>query len=65
LQSEEQGKGDDLRDPTFVLLSFPVEFVRADCTEAGQGCPENVQVEIVAEVEPYADEETKVWASDG
>lgn len=65
LQSEEQGESDDLRNPAFVLLCFPVEFVRADCAEASQGCPENVQVEVVAEVEPYTNEETKVRASDG
>lgn len=65
LQSKEQGKGNDLRDPAFVLLGFPVEFVGADGAEAGQSCPEDVQIQVVAEVEPNTDEEAKVWASDG
>ena len=65
LKSEKKRKGDDLRNPAFVLLCFPVQFVGADCAEAGQGCPEDVQVQVVAEVEPHSDEETKVRASDG
>jgi hypothetical protein len=47
------------------LFSFPVEFVRTDCAEGGQGGPEDVQVEVVAAIEPYTDEEAKVWACNG
>lgn len=64
LQSKKKRECDDLRDPAFVLLGFPVEFIGADCAETGQGCPKNMQIEIVAEVEPDTDKETKVWASD-
>jgi hypothetical protein len=35
LQSKQQCKSDDLRDPAFVLLGFPVEFVGADGAEGG------------------------------
>lgn len=65
LQGKKKRKGNDLRNPAFVLLSFPIELVWTNCAEAGQGGPENVQIEVVAEVEPHSDEETKVRASDG
>ena len=47
------------------MLGFPVEFVGADGAEAGQSCPEDVQIQVVAEVEPDGDEEAKVRSGDG
>jgi len=35
LQSKQQGKRDDLRDPAFVLLGLPVELVGANGAEGG------------------------------
>lgn len=47
------------------MLGLPVELVGADGAEGGEGCPEDVKVQVVAEVEPDADEETEVGTCDG
>ena len=65
LEGEKQGEGDDLRDPAFVLLGFPVQFVGTDGAEFSQDGPEDVQIQVVAEVEPDADESYEVRACDG
>ena len=46
------------------MLGFPIEFVRTDGAEGGQSGPEDVEVEVVAEVEPDGDEEAKVRSGD-
>lgn len=35
LQRGQQGKGDDIGDPAFILLGLPVKFVGADGAELG------------------------------
>lgn len=50
LQTRQQAKRDDLRNPTLVLLCFPIEFVRPDSLKcaAGEKRNENAQVDIMA-----------------
>lgn len=64
LQTGQQGEGDDLTDPTFVLLGLPVELVGSNGAEFGQHGPEDLQVEYVAAVDPHNNEGAKVWYSD-
>lgn len=65
MQAGQQAKGDVLRDPALVLLGLPVELERAHGAELGQGRVEDGQVDVVAQVDPDEDEDTKVGADDG
>ena len=56
LEGPEQGERDDEGDVALVLLSLPVELVRADGLKLGEQTPENAQVEVVAQVDPHAHE---------
>lgn len=49
----------------FVLLAGPVEFERAEGLKLREGCVEDDEINVVAEVGPDADEETKVGDGDG
>lgn len=64
LETREQGKGDVLTDPALVLLRFPVQFERSNGPELGQHGPEDLQVQVVAEVDPHHDEESEVGNGD-
>lgn len=57
LQHRQQRKSDDIRNPAFILLRFPVEVVGAYGAELGQQRPEDAQVQVVAEVDPGSDVE--------
>ena len=46
-----------MADPAFILLGVPVEFEGADGAEGGEGGVEDDEVDVVAEVDPDADEE--------
>ena len=54
-----------MADPAFVLLGHPIEGVGADGAEFGQRGVQDDEVEIVAAVDPYADEEGEVGDGDG
>lgn len=68
LEADEQAEGDVLADPAFVLLRVPVE---GEGAHVGEGAPgeddgaDDEEVEVVAEVDPDADEEGEVRDGDG
>lgn len=64
LQTSEQREGNDLADPALVLLRLPVQLVRSDGTELGQAGPEDLQVDKMSEVDPYANEQTVIRHDD-
>ena len=64
LQRGQQAKGDVLADPALVLLGDPVEVEGADGAEFGEGGVEDDEVEVVAAVDPDADEEGEVGDGD-
>lgn len=57
LQASQQGEGDVLADPAFVLLGVPVEVEGANGAEGGEGGVEDDEIDVVPEVDPDADEE--------
>lgn len=65
LQASQQDESDDLADPALVLLRVPVEDVGADGGEFGEGGVQDAEVEVVAQVDPDADEEGEVGDDDG
>lgn len=54
-----------MREGAFILLPVPVELVGAEGAELGEGCVENDEVDVVAEVGPDEDEEAEVGDCDG
>ena len=60
LEHRQQCKGDDLTNPAFVLLRFPVQLEWSDGAELGQDGPQNAQIEPVTHIDPDTNEETKV-----
>jgi hypothetical protein len=60
LQTGQQCKADDLRNPALVLLGFPVEFKGADGFELVEDGEEDLEVEVVAQIGPDAHEEEEV-----
>ena len=65
LQASEQGESDVLADPAFVLLGVPIEVEGADGAEGGEGGVEDDEVDVVAEVDPDADEESEEGEDEG
>ena len=64
LQGGEETECDDVAEEALVLLRLPVELVRADGPEFGQEREENLQVEVVSHVDPYAHEDDEVRGSE-
>jgi hypothetical protein len=54
-----------VRERRFVLLGCPVKDVGANGLEFVELGPEDAEVEVVAQVDPGADEETEVGADEG
>lgn len=50
-----------MTDPAFVLLGVPIELEGANGSEGGEGRVEDNKVDIVAQVDPGADENGEVW----
>lgn len=65
MQASEQGESDVLADPAFVLLGVPIEVEGADGAEGGEGGVEDDEVDVVAEVDPDADEESEEGEDEG
>lgn len=53
-----------MRDPTFELTSCPIEIVGADSLEFIELGPEDSKVEVMAKIDPNANEEGKVWGDE-
>lgn len=64
LQGCKQSKCDVLTDPTLVLLCLPVQLERTHGAEFRQGSPQDLEVDVVAQIYPHSDEEAKVRAND-
>jgi hypothetical protein len=47
-------------NPTFVLLSHPIELIRANSLELVEFGIENLKVEIMSEIYPSKDEKAKI-----
>lgn len=58
LKHSQQGKGDDVRDPAFILLSLPIEFVGTDSPELREQGVKNTQVQVVSQIDPCKDIES-------
>lgn len=56
LQGDEEGCGNVLADPAFVLLRLPVELKGSDVTVGGEEGPDDLEVEKMTEVDPHAHE---------
>ena len=65
LQACQQPKGDALADPTFVLLRDPIQLKGPDGAEFGQRSVQDDDVEVVAAIDPDADEEGEVGDGNG
>lgn len=65
LKGGEQSERDDLRDPAFVLLCFPVEFIGTNGLELGKNGVKHAEVDPVTEVAPGAHENEEVGTCDG
>ena len=65
LQTSQQGEGDVLADPAFILLGIPVEVEGANGAEGGEGGVEDDEVDVVAEIDPDADEEGEEGEDEG
>lgn len=64
LKGAEQSERDDEGEAALVLLSLPVELVRADGLELGEQTPNDAQVEVVAQVDPHTHEGEVVGAGE-
>lgn len=64
LQGCKQSKCDVLTDPTLVLLCLPVQLERTHGAEFRQGSPQDLEVDVMAQIYPHSDEEAKVRAND-
>jgi hypothetical protein len=64
LQTGQQGKCNILTDPALVLLGLPVQLEGSNGAELGKDGPEDLQVQVVAEVNPHADERAEVGNCD-
>lgn len=58
LKHSQQGKGNDVRDPAFILLSLPIEFVGTDSPELREQGVKNTQVQVVSQIDPCKDIES-------
>lgn len=65
LQTGQKAKSNVLRDPALVLLSLPVELVGTDGLELGEDGPEDVEVDVVAQVGPDDEEDEEVGFDKG
>ena len=65
LERDEQGEGDGLRDPAFVLLLRPVEVKGPDRPEFSERCVDDEEIEVVPAVGPDAHEEEEVRPCEG
>ena len=65
LQGGQQDEGDGLGNPALVLLGGPVELEGPARGEVGEDGDQDAQVDVVAQVDPDADEEDKVGDRDG
>jgi hypothetical protein len=65
LQRCQKRKGNVLRDPALVLLSFPVEFKRSDSLERGEDGVDDLEVDVMASVTPDDHEDEKVRTDNG
>lgn len=65
LEGGEQSGGDDLAQAALVLLRLPVQLKGTDSLELGQQRPDDLEVEVVAEVDPSHHEDAKVRAHQG
>ena len=65
LQRCQQPKSDILADPTFILLRDPIQIKGSNGAELGEGGVKDYKVEVVAAVDPDADEEGEVRDGDG
>ncbi len=65
LKTSEQDGRDPVRERTFVLFGFPVEFVGPDGFEFIELRPEYSQVEVMAKVDPCEDKEGEIGADEG
>ena len=57
LQTSEEGKCNVLRNPALILLGFPIEFKRTDSGKFSEDGPKDAEVNKVAEIDPYTDEQ--------
>ena len=64
LEAGKKSKRDVLTDPALVLLSFPVELKGTHGSEFSQDSPEDLQVDIMPQIDPYSDEQTKIRTDD-
>ena len=64
MQGGEQRSGNVLAEPALVLLGGPVELKGADGAELGKQRNDNLDVDDVAQVDPDAHKEEKVWANE-
>jgi len=51
-----------VRDPAFELFSFPVQLIRPNSLELIKFGIQDSEVEVMAEVTPRNNEESKIWA---
>ena len=54
-----------MAERAFILLGVPVEFEGANSAEGGEGGVEDDEVDVVAEVDPDADEEGEEGEDEG
>lgn len=64
LQTGKQRKGNDLTNPTFILLGLPIQFIGADGAKLCEDGPENFQVDDMAHVDPNGHKERNVWSDE-
>ena len=65
LERREERRGDDVRDPAFILLRLPVELIRPNGLEFVEFGIDDAQIEIVTLVDPDEDEEGEVRSDKG
>ena len=65
LQRGQQAERDVLGNPALVLLRVPVELEGADGAEGGGDAVEDVDVDVVAQVDPHEHEEDEVRGYNG
>lgn len=65
LQARQQGEGDVLTDPAFVLLGIPAELERANGSEGGECCFQDDKIDVVSQVDPDPNEHGEIREDEG